>query len=357
MIVQGVRMFGLRLPLLAALALIAGACVNVPVGNGGYVPSDGSTTGSNDAVGGGGTPVAHGGSATLTEFFDSLAELYCDYLAQPCCAPANLAYNKAACRAKVGSMFLAAPKVANYDPAKGKACLDALSLTINTGKCQDSPTDSSAEGRCSTGSNSASGIGSPACGWLDDTGTTGTKKLGETCANSKDCVKSPLGEVSCTSYTADGVTTKFCQVWATSYEGEGCNDGWPSSTVANPTVAHECASGAGLRCDYVNKVCVALKTDGESCAADDECICGDWCAKGNCAPQLKNGAPCTVSDDPGQHACAKGHYCEPAAKVCAMQKVDGQPCTFGAECQAGACSVGSCGSLNNATSLSSFCGN
>jgi hypothetical protein len=227
----------------------------------------------------------------------SFAAEYCQ-LAQPCCA--GLGYSGTACEGQI-----AARVPLDFDPASGRACLDAI--------------------RAGSGREDFCGWGMylglvDACAVL---GRRGDVPVGGKCHNAVtgvECAPSAEGKVAC--IFGDGGS--ICQVQALALtEGDACDadsndDGTlPAGESLSGGPARErgayCDRSRGLYCDYeTTRTCLKQTPAGAACPLSVACAVGTYCSFDPkvCTPLGADGAACV-----GDVTCAST-YCDKQTKRC-----------------------------------------
>ncbi|MFW5741574.1 MAG: hypothetical protein ACOC1F_14565, partial [Myxococcota bacterium] len=96
----------------------------------------------------------------------------------------------------------------------------------------------------------------------------------------------------------------------------------------------------GIFCNATEGRCEALRATDESCSFHEPCVENAYCnTEGVCAARLPVDSPCTT---PHGDECAQGTYCDADAMTCAPQLADGASCTVSGACQSGSCVDGRC---------------
>jgi hypothetical protein len=234
---------------------------------------------------------------------DAFIAQYCE-LAAPCCSGSSNG-----CTNAIGK---AVP--ANFDPASGKACLDAIRL------------NSTDEHFCSKGLFLSD---VEACRRLS---TRGTLAVGEACNDAvtgAECAPSPDGPVACVF----GQGKQICQLQALGSDGASC--------VADSDDDGSLPPGVSLD--------VAVSEKGTYCNRAD----GLHCVDGKCGKLAAVGASCTDFE-----GCAVGAYCSYAEKLCKALVADGAPCTGDDSCASNHCDSrsGQCSSASAPVFLDLLCG-
>lgn len=269
-------------------------------GAGGLGGSGGGETGGLGGSGGSGAAPSCAPSAEVGAFLDAYAAAACGALAG-CCTASSFAYDQAACVASFRGTYLGLVEKAGcgaaYVPARGAACLAALSPT---------------KAYCASGSLFP-GTAKDDC----RAALVGTSAPGEPCTTILDCAPWPGANVTCLSSNAK---PSFCQAEQQQALGASCE---PFSEAA---FEKDCASG--LYCDLgATKTCKKIGAEGEPCsAATDACQSGLWCVGGTCvAGTAKAGEACD-GPTPATAAsrCASGLWC--AQHVCVPVPALGDPC-------------------------------
>jgi hypothetical protein len=209
---------------------------------------------------------------------------YCATLA-PCCARLALPTDGAACRA-------AAPS-APFRASMATDCLGALRASSDT--CAH-PLP-------------------PACGRAF-TVAAASKRLGEPCATTQECLLSPQGPVTC---AGAGLPSARCQVALAGKEGDGpcvgTVDGPLTVPAADPAAGslkgYLCAVADGLWCDEASAKCAQTKPAGAPCVSFGECGPGRYCedASGKCAARKNLGATCAVDEECPSAICGEDNKC------------------------------------------------
>jgi uncharacterized repeat protein (TIGR01451 family) len=99
---------------------------------------------------------------------------------------------------------------------------------------------------------------------------------------------------------------------ACGYPGAGTSCRAPSCTTGSATLAAGC-NGAGECPPAQVQACTpylcGVNACNANCIADTDCISGDWCAGGVCAPVLKPGVACAGNDQCASGFCVDGVCC------------------------------------------------
>lgn len=148
-----------------------------------------------------------------------------------------------------------------------------------------------------------------------------SKRLGEPCADSEECLLSPQGPVRCAGMMGMG----RCQVLVRGKQGSApcvATVGGPlrvpgGDDLGNGLQGFECHVADGLWCDDASKTCARIKESGAACTSFGECgptlHCDD--ATGRCAPRRDEGAACDVDEQCPSTVCGEDMVCAPPLTV------------------------------------------
>jgi hypothetical protein len=118
-------------------------------------------------------------------------------------------------------------------------------------------------------------------------------------------------------------------------------------------MAYLCNVADGVSCSSVTHQCTMLRTTGQSCGQDLDCVAGDYCkfapAGSACTARIADGASCAGSPS---SACLTASYCDQGSQTCKPLLLGGSACTLDAQCQRHTCINGACGFGSD---LSLFC--
>jgi hypothetical protein len=257
-----------------------------------------------------------------------------------------------------GSCTGTTAKCADDNPCTTDSCLDETGCVFlaNMATCTDgnacTPDDTCTGGKCLpaavTDCNDADPCTVDTCDLVTGCGhapSTGPCTDGDACTEADTCLLGVCtgGEVDCDDNnpcTTDSCKPDAgCQYVANSL---ACSDDNPC-TVADQCVAGQCKAGAGALCDDANDctadVCLqavgcAHTATATTCSDGNACTTGDTCVAGACKAKAvltcDDGNPCTVDS------------CDLAAG-CTATDADGLPCDDGQVCSTvDVCSGGSC---------------
>jgi hypothetical protein len=293
------------------------------------------------------TTTTGGGTASDSQSF---IEQFCVLLA-PCCGQINKPTDGAFCKAIYGGLL----GKAQYDSAKGNACLSELQAASSSTTFCTNPT---------SGTMSCNGA-------FMNAGGGGAVQPGDLCTNDTDCATPPQGSVRCASNYTGNAVTKACQVSLPGKLGDtpclGTRDG--STTYYSGSLptgdAGTKPAAQGYLCDvadntYCNNkgVCTAIADVGGACDGSSTyaCVKTAYCdyASKKCVARAAVGDSCATNSQ----ACAAMAYCDPATKKCTAGLADGTACTTSMQCASGQCVNQKCGSTgNDSFSLALICGN
>jgi hypothetical protein len=158
-----------------------------------------------------------------------------------------------------------------------------------------------------------------------------TKRLGEPCSRTEECLLSPQGPVTC---AGAGVPAARCQVALAGKQGDGpciaTVDGPLTIPAADPAAGslkgYLCAVADGLWCDDVTAKCVRSKTAGDRCTSFGECGAGRYCddGSGKCAARKGLGDACAVDEECPFAICGEDNKCaSPPALDAAVARLCG----------------------------------
>jgi hypothetical protein len=253
---------------------------------------------------------------------EKFADAYCAEIAK-CCVQAGTAGNGEVCH------FLFSG--GSYNATAGNACLAEMKSQVAAGTF------------CSGGSSSAT------CNTVFGTGSTGTKKPGDTCDQDSDCAPSTEGTVTCASLYTNGAWIHKCQVRVQGKAGDGpclgTQDGdvfsssGTSAATDLPTQGYVCDTADGVECS--SGTCVALAAVGQSCSYASDCVRSAYCDRSSrCVGRVVAGGTCTGVD---AAECVEGYYCPDASpRQCTAKVATGATCTSDSMCSSGNCDGTTC---------------
>lgn len=269
-------------------------------------------------------------------FIDSYVDILCSAVGS-CCAEKGYDGSGMQCKAFAKMSFTPEKLKPNYDPAKGKKCLDEMQAFVQ------------ASYSCTNGASNKQGPDSSCTEVL----LGGDKALGEPCKEDDDCAAStdPNTKVECyqTTTSSEGKSQDitYCRaIKSGGKEGEGpcliTVDGDMSSSFGSgqkTTEGVSCDVAEGLYCpsakdDKQSPVCTRILNEGEACTFSDRCGKDLDCNDNKCTSRAKVGEPCDFS-------CVEAAYCDKSTKKCAAKKAAGMACESFEECE-GSCSNSVC---------------
>ena len=277
------------------------------------------------------------GLVSQARFPQRFADVWCQSVA-PCCAPAQVDHDPAACQAQ--AQALAASRIAervtgatSYSPAAATLCLSRLERALN--KCEIEEASS-------------------ACSLI----FVGPSPEGSACKNGSACASGycALGEAGLSGVCAQATY----QAPIHGQAGEPCVGSCgvpgsfecPSSLLPNSDrTTTYCYAEDGLYCRFDSDALEALSCQpyaaiGARCT-DVSCVPGSFCAGGSCVAQQSSG-PCLETPD----QCEAHSYCD-ADSQCQPKKPIGAACDSGEECSDSSCGseTGTESSCNSGNSL------
>lgn len=300
-----------------------------------------------------------GASMTVAAACAQLSVSLCTPLGT-CCDVATLRYvDSADCQKRVAADCVAASVdvadavsdgLAVVDLPRLQACLAALDAAGHSCLAVDGPGMKAAcwpvfRDRAARGAVCKSGVVGMRCGdgvdicvFGDGTGGRALRcqaapGIGASCSVS-ECAAGLrcVGPTTAKTCQPPGDLTADCEGDADCTAGLRCHGGSCTSPVANGG-----ACGATEPCGALSTclagVCDAAKDKGASCADDDDCLDGLFCAEalaGVCGGLGPAGAPCK-----GHASCLPGLACDPKLNSCVARPPIGSSCVAGA-CQGGA---------------------
>ena len=257
--------------------------------------------------------------------FPSLfAQVWCQSL-EPCCAPPEVAYDPATCRAQAQDFARTLLETGvrgdvTYSEASGAQCLARLERALRDCEVEEA---------------------SSACASI----FVGPALAGTPCSNGSACAS---GYCALAATALSGVCAEANYRTASHGEpGEPCvgSCGVPGSfrcpTSLLPSsegTTTYCYAEDGLYCSFDSDLLDALSCQpyvavGAPCSdAELRCTPGSYCAAGTCSAQRASG-PC---EDAPEH-CDAQSFCD-TSQQCTAKKPNGAACSSGEECTSNSCS-------------------
>ena len=259
---------------------------------------------------------------------EKFADSYCAEIAK-CCGQAGLPADGKMCHQ--WSAFAEAG--GSYNASAGNACLAEIKVEVSAGTF--------CAGQNSSGPSQCDSV-------YGTSGSSGSKKPGETCDFDDDCAKSSLGDVACANLYVNGAFIDKCQVRIPGKAGDACIGTQDSLAFASyqtndttdvPAQGYVCNTSDALQCK--SGTCVALLSAGDKCSSTSDCVRATYCdySKGQCTTRVATGSTCKGSDS---SECIEGDYCDSTTKLCAAKKANGGTCTSMEMCQSSNCPSGTC---------------
>jgi hypothetical protein len=218
------------------------------------------------------------------------AARYCALLA-PCCNDLDR------CRQAVEAM-------SPYRATMARACLEAVGAASTTAHL------------CTQGFLTVA----PVC-QLVFAAKVATRRLGQPCVQTEDCLLSPQGPVRCAGEGGMG----RCQVLLPGAPGSAPCVATVSGPVTVPSgdltstaiMGYLCNVADGLWCDDLAGKCAAIRPAGASCTSFGECGPGGYCddGSGKCTARKAEGAACTVDEECPSTLCGENNRCAPPSLV------------------------------------------
>jgi hypothetical protein len=171
-----------------------------------------------------------------------------------------------------------------------------------------------------------------------NSGSSGSKKPGETCESSSDCA----GDATCdTPFSTSGPQSGVCVEFVLAPEGSACigekrgnAKSWSGDPANNQIVL--CDHDAGLYCG--DQKCTKLGQLGEACLGYSGCAEGAYCKSSVCEQKLATGAACPSYSD----ECNDAAFCAESTQICEPRVADGQSCQNNDECLSDYCDGTTC---------------
>lgn len=282
---------------------------------GGGSPAAGGLSGTGAVVGGGGVPT---GPLSEADFRAALTSTYCDLLVS-CCTSSGIVLDHEKCDSFIsnasGTSAMGRPGTYTYDANQAAECLDAVRTSL--GACTSFP---NAVSPCAGVYQGTLPPGAPCQASVEcdrgvadasvscDSGGDG----GKVCSRKSRGVK---GEACTESCRQQGPIT-YCQgsgissddrVQCFANDGLYCSSGFCSAQLPLGSSCTETAACAGeATCRLQDHVCVALGSEGATCATNSDCVSTAYCASSVCTAKLPEGANCSSSNECTNGLCTSG---------------------------------------------------
>ena len=256
------------------------------------------------------------------DFATQLAHAVCDNIG-PCCAKAQLTYDKSACASSAiaalqGDFDRRKKEGATYDATAAGQCV-AQYQGIASSCSNDSTTDTLA-----------------ACRRV----YAGSKALGEACTTTSECRLPAEGSVACWQAVSSNGTLASqgtCVGFRPAQKGDACMG--LGALPPGVTTVGDCNFNdkSAFYCDSAS-ICQPRVAIGQACPTNSfgACVEGGQCVDGVCASAPKLGESCTFGK------CAGESFCDFSSTKCTAKRKAGEACDQSAACVSGNCSGKKC---------------